>query len=387
MNEWNDYLHTCSLELLTRLKEKKESLLDILRSKTSTLTSDIKSHDTHSGFTGLDHATLTSRITIEEKETLEKKFKKLNWDHNNYHTDNIKFWQTTHNKNKSTRFEHETNVPTHSHFDKTLRTEGSHPGWSRPFHTSWPYNTSRHYQTPHAPGPDVIINSKYRKTGSTTNDHKHKPFTLPPPSTVNSLSIRKEITLRSSPNRVLSTRVHHRSIPPALPVSSLANHSYVSPDTIPSTLSSLPFNSSASAQGHKPVSLPSDPAMCTPGHLEPTHHSPALDSHYATAPSPVVHSCDDFTSIPLFGLTSDHPASILAHNSYIIASLESAGARELTSLHLPLTVFSVPTSAVVSFPDNTSLIPARGYHKRSTSSSSSISSVSDDSLYTIYNTL
>lgn len=161
LTDWNDYLHTCSMGLLLRLKTKWKSLLDNLNPQISTLTLDLKSNTKHGLFTSFDR-TLTSRITSFEKDTMAKKLKKLQ-------TGNIKYWQST----QKVAF---PNASTHHN-----RTPGQS---ERPkYRPSAPVPHNLKHTTPHNLS-HVITNSRYKKTplltrpnhpARTTTDRAHPP--------------------------------------------------------------------------------------------------------------------------------------------------------------------------------------------------------------------
>lgn len=64
-----------------------------LRNEISSLLEEIKPCHFHSQFISFDRI-LTNRIIGFEKDTLDRKFRKLLRDRKDYNTGNIKFWQT-----------------------------------------------------------------------------------------------------------------------------------------------------------------------------------------------------------------------------------------------------------------------------------------------------
>lgn len=91
LNNWNDYLHKCSVGILQMLKEKFDILVNI-NIQVIDLFKQIESRASHPTYENFDNI-LTNRVATFEKETLECNIHKLQRDRFDQRNNHAQFWK------------------------------------------------------------------------------------------------------------------------------------------------------------------------------------------------------------------------------------------------------------------------------------------------------
>lgn len=91
VKDWEDYLRSCSIELMRKLTLKRNTMLESLNKSINKLILELGMYKDHTSFAELDHR-LTNRITHFERDILNKKSTKLLRDRSDYSGNtNIKY--------------------------------------------------------------------------------------------------------------------------------------------------------------------------------------------------------------------------------------------------------------------------------------------------------
>lgn len=146
VNEWQEYIHTCSTGLLKRLIIKREQLFTNIKKEISDILTDLEKFRTHKNFPAMDRL-LHSRIVHFEKEVITKEIKKLNRDRWDYSNNNEKYWKSNPvniernhlapslPSNKKNGIHNTPNRPTPKHHKRNFTNHNPRPCLRDPHHS------------------------------------------------------------------------------------------------------------------------------------------------------------------------------------------------------------------------------------------------------------